>query len=301
LYFTDRTRGPRPRTNPEIDARCWAGLRRQIEARITDGSFGASFPEACPDGGSAVSGTHEEAFFDALAAEVRELDWPCHHLTDWGTQPRDHPELPSTGAVLDGLEFVHRHVAEPKAGMDHSFFRHQHLSFDRRAGQRRWREDVNRILARNGVAFELTEAGRAERVGPPVLGDRLRSAVFDTGDDELDRLLETARREFFDRDDEAGRAALEHLWDAFERVKTLIHSDKKTGGQHLLAGAADSPEFLKLLEADELALRKAGDRFAIRHADAAQVPVFGRARQEYLFGRLYNLLALLLPRRGASS
>lgn len=294
-YFTDRERGPRPRTVAEIDARVWSGLRRQVEARITDGSFGVSFPEACPDGG-AVIGADRSAFYDALAAEVPELDWPCRHERDWLSQ-QDHPESPPTDAVLDALEFVYHHVADPEVFGKHSFFRHNHLQFDRAAGRARWREDANRILARNGIEFEMTEAGRVQRLGPPILGERLRSAVFATGNPDLDRLLESARTAFLDRRPGADRTAVEHVWDAFEQAKTLMASDVKVGIGRLLDSAAGSNvELRERLERDASELTEIGNRFGIRHHRAGQAPVHTRREREYLFGRLYNLLEFILPR-----
>jgi hypothetical protein len=41
----------------------------------------------------------------------------------------------------------------------HSFFRHYHLTFDPHNGRLDFRNDVNPIFARNGIAYELTEDG----------------------------------------------------------------------------------------------------------------------------------------------
>ena len=44
LYFSDRERGPRPRTAEDISATVWTALRHLIDSRIEDGSFGYKFP-----------------------------------------------------------------------------------------------------------------------------------------------------------------------------------------------------------------------------------------------------------------
>ena len=53
------------------------GIRALIRARIEDGSFGASYPESCPDGAGPV-GTDEAAFWQAMHAEnpnLQERPW----------------------------------------------------------------------------------------------------------------------------------------------------------------------------------------------------------------------------------
>lgn len=200
--------------------------------------------------------------------------------------------------MLDALEFAHHHVAAPEVVGRHPYFQHNHLEFDRLAGRTRWREDVNRILARNGLAFELTKAGRIERGGPPVLSDRLRAAVFATGNHELDRLLETARREFFDRADGADQSALEHLWDAFEQAKTLHDPDIKRGAGLLLDAAAGGNADLRArLEHDATELTPDRPPRASATTGPARAVLHTQEEREYLFGRLYNLLALVFPRR----
>ena len=53
---------------------------------------------------------------------------------------------------------------------------------------------MNRLLTRNGIAFELTPEGRAMRLGPPLVRDAIAGTFFHSGDAETDRLLEDARR-----------------------------------------------------------------------------------------------------------
>ena len=48
--------------------------------------------------------------------------------------------------------------------------------------------DVNRLLARNGIGFELTDEGKAMRLGPALLRAALADILFHSGDRETDRL-----------------------------------------------------------------------------------------------------------------
>src|SRR5260370_34129934 len=53
------------------------------------------------------------------------------------------------------------------------------------------------------------------------LADTIGWMLFQTGDAETDRLLEAARRRILSPKPEDRQDALEKLWDAFERLKTL--------------------------------------------------------------------------------
>ncbi|NOZ22869.1 MAG: hypothetical protein GXP25_17465 [Planctomycetes bacterium] len=285
-YFSDRERGPRARTKLEVEAPAWGGLITLINSYISKGGFGIDFPEACPDGGG-PTGTDAHAFGLALRAEIPDIDWPLRADT-----------IPRTLSALDLVEFCHRHVAEPIGGSYHSFYWHSHLSFDRSKGQADFTDRVNRILSRNGVAFALESDGTVTRLAPPVLDEELRRAAFDTGDATLDALLEAARARFLDPDPATRREALEKLWDAWERLKTVEPgTDKKASATSLLDKAADEPNYRKLLEDEAKALTKIGNKFRIRHSETTQVEIQTEDQVDYFFHRLLALILLLVRAR----
>ena len=74
------------------------------------------------------------------------------------------------------------------------------LEFNREKGQRAFREEVNQIFARNGLAFELLPDGRVIRTIPELVGQALTIARFKTGDDVLNGLLESAKDKVLDHD-----------------------------------------------------------------------------------------------------
>lgn len=136
-YFSDRQRGPRPRTNETIDAAVWGGIYATVSALLSNGSFGYAFPENCPDG-YGVIGHDSRSFELMLKAQHPDVSFPL---------PFD--EVPDTLAILDFLEFVAASIGKPVEGSYHSFFRHHHLSFDRDAGLAEFVEVINSIFARN--------------------------------------------------------------------------------------------------------------------------------------------------------
>lgn len=189
VYFSDRECGPKPRVEEEIKDGAWGGIEGFVRSLLFDGSFGADFPDRCPDYPHEPIGSDQEAFYQSLRAEVPDLAFPL-----------DSNTTPPTPAILDLIEFCHRHVAKPSATARHHHYKHWHLTFSRDHGQMEFENRINRVLSRNGLAFELSEEGKVVRLGPPVLHEALGEALFRTGDPELDRMLETARRKFFDTD-----------------------------------------------------------------------------------------------------
>src|SRR5205814_10028119 len=125
--------------------------------------------------------------------------------------PRADPP-PNRGVILDLLEFCARNVARPIKRDYPTFFGHYHLAFHRDDGLKEFVADVNRVMARNGVAFELTTDGQARRLGSPLLREALADVLFHTGDTETDRLLEDSRRLILSPRIEDRRNGLEKLW-----------------------------------------------------------------------------------------
>jgi len=257
-----------------------------VDSYVSNGGFGIDFPEQCPDG-RGPTGADSRAFSLALRAEIPDLEWPLRP-----------DKLPPTLAVLDLLEFCYRHVAEPIPGSYHSFFDHHHLGFEREQGRRDFRERAERILARNQIAYELRFDGTIGRLAEPVLQEALTAHVFATGDAKLDVLLESARTKFLDPKPDVRREALEKLWDAWERLKTVEPgADKKASTQVLLDKAADEPKFRELLETEARALTEVGNTFHIRHSETKQVELRTEDHVDYLFHRLFALIWLLLRAR----
>ena len=283
-YWTDREYGARPRLFDVIGERAWGGIRSLIMTGVEDGSFGHRFPEQCADGGAAC-GCDWQAFGDVLRAEVPNIDWPLRNV-----------ELPATDVILDVLEFCARAVGDPIKESYHGYFGHDHLSWNREVGLARFVGDVNRIFSRNGVAYELTVEGNPRRLLPEPLLETLGTTVFRTGDDETDRLLEAARRGIALPKEEDRRNALEKLWDAFERLKTLEPGSNKSRQADALLdrAAAPSTTFRELLGTEAASLTKIGNTFRIRHSEVTQEILSSGAQVDYLVGRMFAFVQLLL-------
>ena len=303
-YFSERETGDAPREIEDISNNVWRGLLAAVRSRDADGSFGARFPDTCPDG-TYVCGANMGMFDDALRAEIPKLvvsieqSYPRfrHSIIDALQMP--DLQLPAL-EVLDLIEFCWKSIGKPVKTNYHSFFGHHHLAFDEKAGRNEFRNEVETIFRRNGIAYVLSEDGHVERLVPLVFQNTLVQSESHTGDVEFDRLLSTARRKFLDPRPEIRREALEALWDAWERLKTLDGpGDKKVQAQAMLDGAAgaSSPKFRDALEREAVELTNIGNSLRIRHSETNQEMLATSEHMDYLFCRLYSLVQLVLKSR----
>ncbi|MEK6410576.1 MAG: hypothetical protein AABN34_26930 [Acidobacteriota bacterium] len=290
-YFSDQERGPRPRVKEEIEIDAWGGILILIQNLVRTDAFAAEFADKCPDRG--ISGTDRRAMAFAIRAEIPELDWP--EDMNYLTYRVDPATKPSTLAILDLVQFCHLKVAKPIQEDYHPFFGHHHLRFDPAEGRQDFRDSIERIFARNELAYELRENGQIVRLAPPVLREALRSATFQTGDPHLDNLLEAARTKYLDPAPLIRRESLEKLWDAWERLKTLQDpSDKKKSIGILLDRVSAEPKFRARLETEARELTEIGNNFMIRHTEVGKTAIADSQQVDYLFQRLFGLIYLLL-------
>lgn len=283
-YFSDREQGLRPRSRREFDDRVWKGIEALIHRFAGRGDFGNSFPERCMDRPYPPIGTDMRAFDTALRVEVP--DWP-----GWGRLP----ELPT---ACDVLEFCHRHVAQATAASSHPFMRHDHLEFDQATGQDALRAELNLILQRNGLAFTMTDTGQIQRLLDDAVGQALLRARFVTDDERLNQLLEEARSKFLDPDPRVHHEAVERLWDAWERLKTIKDPDKRRGSAELINACTQTPALRAMLETEARSLTELGNSLHIRHSETSQTEVDDPIFIDYLFQRLFALIHLVLSKNG---
>jgi hypothetical protein len=221
-YYSDQERGPVPRTGETVSPKAWGGIVAAVASALDDGRFGEDFPEFCPDG-SCVCGTDVRSFALAMQAEITGIIWPLQTEVSepGGWRSQKTPYAPDTHDILDFVQFCYQHVSGITQRSYHGFLNHDHLSFERDSGRGVFRDLINGIFSRNGIAFDLQVDGSMTRFAPPVLAEVLRSPLRATGDSTLDGLFENARRKFLSPDLCIRTEALEKLWDAWERLKTL--------------------------------------------------------------------------------
>ncbi len=286
LYFSERELGLPPRNQEQISKIAWGGLVAIIKNLQTIEAFGAEFPVNCPDG-RGCSGVDEETLLLTLQSELPGLKWPV-----------EAGEIPPLLTVMDLIEFCHRYIGKPTQHDYHSYWGHYHYGYDREEGQKDFRQKVNLIFARHGLAYELQESGEIIRLAPPTFQESLRLA-FNTGDHHLDEMLETAKSKYISPNLKSRIEALEKIWDAWERLKTIeLASDKKNSARMLLDKATSELNFRQLLEIESKELTAIGNNFMIRHSETTKIPIESSEQVDYFFQRMYAIIHLLLKVRG---
>jgi hypothetical protein len=131
-----------------------------------------------------------------------------------------------------------------------------------------------------------------------VLGEELKRTLFNTGDRMLDNMLDECRSKFSDRNPLVRREALERLWDAWERLKSLADpSDKKRSVKTILDTVTSVPSLRERLETEATELNSIGNSHLLRHSEISQVPVIDVDQVDYLFHRLFAMIQLMLRKR----
>jgi hypothetical protein len=103
-----------------------------------------------------------------------------------------------------------------------------------------------------------------------------------------DELLQAAREKFLNRDLAVRREALEKLWDAWERRKSLSEpADKRRSVELLLNRASAESNLRDRIEVEARQLTEIGNNFMIRHTEATKTPITESIRVDYLFHRLF--------------
>ncbi|MGH9135863.1 MAG: hypothetical protein ACRD0G_02310 [Acidimicrobiales bacterium] len=176
--------------------------------------------------------------------------------------------------AMDLVVFAWRLVQLPSVRDHHGYFRHDHLEFEQTAGREEWRSSVNEILARNGVALRQEPDGRVLRVGTASAAAVTSRALPPSGDATLDDKIVVALRRYHDADPAVRREALEAIWDAFERVKSILDpADKKRSVERLIAEMASDAPTQSALDQEFRDLTRIGNDFQIRHLEVAKHPV----------------------------
>jgi hypothetical protein len=107
------------------------------------------------------------------------------------------------------------------------------------------------------------------------------------------------RTKFLNPDRETRKEGLQRLWDAWERLKTIEPAANKAASiRALLDRAASEPNLRCVIEDDARQLTEVGNTFQIRHHETNKTPIESSDEIDYLFGRLFVLIRLVLRTTG---
>jgi hypothetical protein len=122
-YFYEQELGPLPLVREDLPPAAWTGISATFHRFADQHYFAAEFPEQCPDG-KGISGTSMAGLRSLLVLHIPKLgDWP---------REQDQPD---TITAMDVVVFGWYHAQEPRVDSHHSYFGHDHYTFDQGAGR----------------------------------------------------------------------------------------------------------------------------------------------------------------------
>ena len=114
-----------------------------------------------------------------------------------------------------------------------------------------------------------------------ILNDYIESSDYQVND-----LIIKSRNLYLTKDLDG---ALEKLWDAFERIKTLLNENKKQGTKQLCQTCSTSLDF-DAINSEFLTLTNIGNSYQIRHFETNKIPIKDNPTKIYLYFRMLSLL-----------
>ncbi len=209
--FSDRKGKSTPQALTEITEGFWQGVTSLVNRLIDIGAFALDFPEICEES-DAIIGVHWQNLNGAIKGNIPSLDWPI-----------DSNNPQSTDVCFDLLEFLFNYVSDVEQLDYHSFLNHYHLKMWRSdESKENYRKDVNQLFKRQGLAYEMNQYGQIEPLIPEPLINVIQVVKgLNTGDSDFDRLIHEACEKITERCLNERKIAVEKLWDAWERLKTL--------------------------------------------------------------------------------
>lgn len=289
-FYSDRIGGPTPRIHEQLSERTSKGLLSLFINKIETNWFAERFPEHCEDG-NGICGTNGRGVWMDVEAHV-----PSMALTG-GYYGGSFSYEQTDEVTFDLIEYAASRLSEPKNREWHSFWKHHELSFDEEAGRKAFRDEVNQILHRGGTMFELSPQLQIVRTGTPQVQQVLQAMEPASGDDALDKLLLHAKELFTSREEKNRGLALDKLWDAFTRLKTLDMPGNKVQSIKGLLENIDDDAFRNVIDDEMRSLTKLGNDFMIRHHETGTHSVPPGA-YDYLFARMGSLINYLLEVSG---
>lgn len=202
-------------------------------------------------------------------------------------------------ALLDYIEFVAKNIrtiSEVKTssdGLDVLIFDDSEKDF------RLFREEINNIFSITGLQYNLTLEKKIERL---TSYDEIVESSFDqvsiVHESGLRQLLFEAVQLYKNPRPDINKLALDKVWDAFERLKTIYVDadiDKKHSVAEVVSKVSCGREaYGKLIDDEFKSLTTIGNTFRIRHHELDKIDLCDDNYVEYLFSRCFSLIALAI-------
>lgn len=301
-YFSDKSNDAKEIISVDI----WNGIVALYSELILNNKLAEKFPLNCQDG-QGICGVDENSLNHAIKAEIPNIETPIHAINKVVKNDTFSFSAPKKEKIvflydaLDLIEFLYRQLCSPQSiGKYHDFYRHHHFIFDENIleEQKNFTSKINTIFHRNNLPYRLND-GKIERIVDEVMSEIVNRTLFYTADNDLNSMLNITYTKFKSPKKEIRHEALEKIWDAFERIKTIysveLSLDKKQSIETLIKKASNENEVMQtLLNEDTNDLSKIGNNTQIRHHETNKIAITDERHIDYLFFRVSNIIQLFL-------
>lgn len=288
-FFTEREGELPPQNSDQISLPFIEAIANELIGLGDRAWLAGTWPLYCQDRERVVIGTDQEKFWKAAKSKLKLS----------ASHPDELVNEPNPLVILNVIEYVDRNIGRPEVIGEHPYYGHRHLRIHEGVGEHEFRDGINELFKRYGLAYELTEEGTVIRLSPEEIQSKLVDAVFGTGDSQLDDLLNSARRKYLDPSPATRRESLEKLWDAFERLKTItVGPDKKAQVTALIEQAYADADVRVRLNTELNELTAIGNGHNIRHFETSKLPIPDDTFVDWLFVRCYAAIHAILEKTG---
>lgn len=204
---------------------------------------------------------------------------------------------PTESKIFLIVEFLYNHCSEPTKYRYHSFFSHVDIvEASKELGQQKFSTKINSLFNKLNIPFTIN-SGKVIKRGNEIFEKVIDPNIFNTEDELTNNLLRASINFFKEVDGNNRSIALEKLWDAWERIKTLEGVDKRSGVEKLLSRGIANDVLRKHIDNEAKILTDIGNQFQIRHFETDKIKL-NEEDVDYLYYRLFNLILRLLAGTG---
>ncbi len=271
-----------------------------IDKFINNNCFIREFPLKCDKHQTQNIGVDKQKFISGMKGHIPEILGSNDVTRIIFNKQSDKSQLVQ---VMNVIEFAYKHLCYAELiNKDTEYYsctEHQHykcIDSELQTVQTSFINEINICFEQHTLNFELQQDGKIYRkIADELVKMNDERKKFKTIDPETDNLLDTAYNKFLSADLKERKTALEKLWDAFERIKTLEHSDKQKSVEITLTKLFKESSKLKCLFEDEMnELTSIGNKFRIRHHETNKELIRNSLEIDYLFHRMSATIHALL-------
>ena len=204
--------------------------------------------------------------------------------------------LPETVTILDFIQFCISKIEDIKLINPNFNFRRM-VKLTTNLNKIEFITEINTIFIRNQIIYKINENNNVEVILDEQINKLIKNntkKIFK--DTELNGYLKNANEKIYNHNIVERKTALDKLYYAFERIKSIKNPNNKKGSIKLLINdiSDNDKDLIEYLNKECNELTRIGNDYNIRHSETNKIPVNSHIMIELIFYRLYIIIDKLL-------